>query len=115
MIKVYKENAIKYLFGLADYEYQKRVWAEGKAKPGDTSISFIEGCCMVFDDTGVGDALEAGQTVFGTVADQAIRDLSDATDQVDYEHKPDSMIIDTPAMQTVREKAAKVLQLILQD
>ncbi len=114
MTKVYKENVIKYLPDLADYNYQKRVWATGKPQSGDMSPTFIEACCQLFDDTGLGDALKAGETVFSTEADQAIQDLSDVIDKVGFYKGPDSAIIDTPAMQNVREKAAKALQLILQ-
>lgn len=113
-IKVYKENAIKCLSELADYDYQKKVWATGKPRLGDRSVDFVEGCCSLFDDTGLGDALAAGQVVFGDAADQAIWDLHDATNKVDYRNKPSSAIVDIPAMQTVREKAARALQLILQ-
>jgi len=112
--KVYKENVIKYLPDLADYNYQKRVWATGKPQPGDMSPTFVEAWCQLFDDTGLSDALNIGQTVFGAAADQAILDLNAALRKVDDKNKPDSMIIDTPAMQNVREKAAKALQLILQ-
>ncbi len=114
MTKVYKENLIRYLTDFADYSYQKRVWVEGSAKPGDTSLFFSEGCCAVFDDTGLGDALKTRQTVFDKTADQALWDLWDATHKVDYKNKPDSAIIDTPAMQLVRDKAATALQLITQ-
>src|ERR1700722_15051860 len=107
MTQVYKDNVIKYLPDLADYNYQKRVWATGKYQPGDMSPDFVEACCQLFDDTGLGDALADGQIVFGKVADQALRDLSDATKKVDDKNKPNRMIINTPAMQNVREKAAK--------
>ena len=112
--KVYKENVISLLPDLANYDYQKRVWATGNPQSGDMSVDFVEACCQLFDDTGLGDALKAGQVVFDAAADQAIRDLHDATHKVDWKNKPDSSIIDTPEMQNVREKAAKALQLILQ-
>jgi hypothetical protein len=114
MINVYKENVVRYLFALADYESQKRIWIEGFLKPGDTAISFSEGWCTVYDDTGLGDALNAGQSVFNAAADQALHNLSDALRKVDYKNKPDSAIIDTPAMQDVRDKAQAALRLILQ-
>ncbi len=111
--KLYIDNLLTYLSYLADYDYQKRVWREMGAKQGDMCISYTESVCMVFDDTGLGDAMNEGWAIFDAQADQAIKELSDLID-VTKQDMPDRMFIDTPQMQYIRNKALQALHMILQ-
>ncbi len=111
ILKVYKENVIAALRKLTDSDFQKQAWL---ASSGPMVSSFIEDVCQLFDDTGLGDAFRSGQSVFGEKADQALHELSDIIDKVNYKVPPQELL-DDPLVQKVREKAAEALQLIQSD
>ncbi|MDE3016585.1 MAG: hypothetical protein KGI29_06680 [Pseudomonadota bacterium] len=110
MIQVYKNNVLESLQVMADYNFQKQALLNPS---GPYIWLFIENYYGVFEDSGLLDALKSKQPIFGKRVDDALWDLYDATGKVD-ETLPGIAIVDSPAMQIVREKAARALQLVLQ-
>ncbi len=108
--RVYKGNIVNILRGLSDRSYQERVWLNKNNLEGLVD-SFVESCCMLFDDCVVKHYLQEGEILFDKKVTKALWDLHDATDAVD-EFRTEEEIIDDPLMQVVREKAAIVLKLI---
>ena len=107
-MKVYKTNIIKGLEDLASYHFQKIAWFENNQ---GLSSSFSEDVEAVFMDTGLEDALDANEIVFGKEADEALRDLDKTVDNIGYHHD-EREFINSPEMKVVREKAVRVLGLI---
>lgn len=108
MIAVYKKGVIEDLQDLASYNFQKTAWL---ASSGPIVSSFSEDYCKLFDDTGLGDALDAGQIVFNNMTDRVLRDLDATLRKINANRSPQE-ILDDPLMQVVREKAAEALRLI---
>ncbi|MEK6745701.1 MAG: hypothetical protein AABY33_01535 [Pseudomonadota bacterium] len=107
-MKIYKTNIIKGLEDLASYHFQKIAWFENDQ---GLSSSFSEDVEAVFMDTGLEDALDANEIVFGKEVDEALRDLDKTVDGIGY-HRDERELINSPEMRIVRVKAAKVLELI---
>ena len=61
MPNLIKPLVISCLQELADYDFQRRVWL---ASTGPAVSSFTEAVSGLFDDSGVGDALEKYSSVF---------------------------------------------------
>ncbi|HEX5442955.1 MAG TPA: hypothetical protein VFW87_03960, partial [Pirellulales bacterium] len=106
-VHVYKENAIHSLEELADIRMQHRRWLSAG---GSEVSSFTEAVCQLFDDTGLGDALEKPDAppVFSASIDDRLRELSKAVGRFDHEIEPQKQI-DHPDMQTIRDLAARIL------
>ncbi|MFC7620896.1 hypothetical protein [Microlunatus sp. GCM10028923] len=78
-MRIYEEKIVGALRELGDRAYQARVWT-GEALP-DLS-SFVECVETLFDDSGLGSALEAGK-VFGDHIDAQLRVLSEVIDRIE--------------------------------
>ncbi len=96
------------LENLASVARQRYTWFPNAE--GDMS-SFVEDVNNVFDDALVTDALENNQIIYDQKVTAALRELDDAVELVDEYGGPEKIIND-PLMQVVRDKAARVLELI---
>jgi hypothetical protein len=96
------------LENLASEARQRYTWFPN-AK-GDMS-SFIEDVNNAFDDALVTDALENNQIIYDRNVTAALRELDVAVELVDEYGGPEKIIND-PLMPVVRDKAARVLELI---
>ena len=80
-----------------------------KAGDGKRISSFVEACCGLFDDSGLGVILRTGAQF---VISQELRDLliklDQALDSVDDEQDPE-IVIDLPEMEVVRRLAKAAL------
>lgn len=112
VLRVYRNNIINLLEGLASKIYQENVWLN-QDNPHNLVDCFVESVNMLFDDCVVKHYLEQGHILFDKKVTNAFLELSDATDAVN-EFRPEEEIINDPKMQIVREKAARALELISQ-
>ena len=108
--KINKGILIQALKELADETYQRRIWLNTGDRPGMT-LSFTEAAINVFDDACVAPALEEGKVILDPNVTQALQELHNATNAVS-EYRPPEEIINDPMMETVRQRAARVLSLI---
>jgi len=106
--RVLKDKVIHYLRELADETFQQRVWA-GRS-PTEMS-SFSEAVCGLFDDSGLGDALDRDGTVFTDEIDGLFRELDVAIHKVDASC-PAERFIRSPEMARVRRWSAHLLSLL---
>ncbi|MFZ5833829.1 MAG: hypothetical protein ACOY2B_00390 [Pseudomonadota bacterium] len=96
------------LENLASEARQRYTWFPNAE--GDMS-SFVEDVNGVFDDALVTYALEDNQIIYDRKVTEALHELDDAVMPVDEFRGPEEIIND-PLMRVVREKAARVLELI---
>lgn len=108
MSKIYSKIFFKALKNLSSYERQKNSWFRNQE--GNMS-SFTEDVINLYDDALVSEAIENGQIIYSQQVNNALLGLEKTTNMVD-EFQPEADIINDPAMQVVREKAAEVLALI---
>lgn len=94
---------------LADVEFQRRVWT-GRGVPDEMS-SFEEAVATLFDDSGLAIDLDGKRPVFGQDVDLELGALRDLLQHIDPIRDPGE-IIDDPQMNSVRQRAAAVLDLI---
>lgn len=80
-MRVYEDKIVAALRELADREYQARVWT-GRALP--EMSSFVECVEALFDDSGLGSALEEGDA-FGDSIDAQLRVLSEVVDRIEID------------------------------
>ncbi len=73
--------------------------------------SLTEAICQLFDDTGLGDALEHGRTGFAPELDDDLRALGRQLDSIDTNRSLEDILAD-PRMTLIRDSAARVLRLI---
>ena len=107
---IYRNNVIEELQALSDRSFQEVAWFEN-----DQGLAYFFNDIVndIFDDFNLEKALyEEGVTVFSRDADVALRDLNDAVELIGAD-VPESVIIDLPEMEVVRQKAAKALALVL--
>jgi len=90
---------------LADEAYQRRLWTEPQ---GPEVGSLTEAICRLFDDSGLGDALDNGQEIFGPPVDSLLVGLGDLLDGIDVQQQPRA-ILDDPFMVDVRRLAGGLL------
>ena len=79
MIMISREAVLESLKELADINTQRRLWL---AERGEVS-SYEEAVSQLFNDTGLGHALENGLTVFSPQADALLTELRAAISSVD--------------------------------
>jgi hypothetical protein len=103
-VVIYRDKILDHLRELAQVEDQRRLWL---ASSGEIS-SFTEAMCGLFDDTGLGDALQKGDAVFNAGADRTLRELSAAVSTVDGQLPPGALI-DHPLMGRGRALASKAV------
>ncbi len=101
-------EVLRCLRELSDADYQERLWLGRIAgKMG----SLTEAICQLFDDTGLGDALEHGRTGFAPELDDDLRALGRQLDSIDTNRSLEDILAD-PRMTLIRDSAARVLRLI---
>jgi hypothetical protein len=93
---------------LADADYQRRVWT---ATSGPEVGSFSEAISRLYDDSGLGDALDADREVYGPELDGMLRSLATAIDGIDG-RRPPAELIEDPHLVSVRRQAASILRRI---
>lgn len=95
---------------LSDEAYQRRVWC---GAGGQEMSSFDEAICGLFDDSGLGSALETSKPkpIFSFNVDESLRRLRVAISMIDQSAPPADLVQD-PKMQLVRELAKFTLQTI---
>jgi hypothetical protein len=108
MRKVYAHMILSSLDELGGIEHQRRVWI---ANGSSEMSSFIECFSILFDDSGLGDALDEGKVVFGEAIDSQLRELDTILSGVDT-HRRASEIIDDPGFEDIRIFARRTAQMI---
>jgi hypothetical protein len=64
--------------------------------------------CRLFDDSGLGDALNKQEPVFGPEIDEELRDLERLLQRVDAHRQPEDLLRD-PFVEKAGEQAATLL------
>jgi hypothetical protein len=105
---VYKQKVFDSLQELRDEKYQRRAWLSSS---GPEISSFVEAICGLFDDSGLGDALDKEEVVFTGEIDRLLRELRQAVQATDQALPPAQLIIDKK-MVAIRELATMLLHLI---
>jgi hypothetical protein len=95
------------LVELADVEYQRRVWT-GKDADGEMS-SFVEVVERLYGDSGLGDALDRTDSVFGSDVDDGLRRLRLLVARIDGARSP-AEIIQDPLLADARQFASEILR-----
>jgi predicted lipoprotein len=90
---------------LADGQYQREVWL---AAEGPEISSLAECVCRLWDDSGLGHALEANQTVYSAEIDAHLKDLDAVLHRLDQPTSPQA-ILANPELDQVRTLARSVL------
>jgi hypothetical protein len=107
---VSKDRVIEFLHQLADDEFQRRVWL---ASSGPEVSSFAEAVSGLFDDTGLGDALENEQhfSVFTPQIDDNLRQLGHLVIKVaqPFRSMAPAALIEDARMREIRSIASRVL------
>ena len=93
---------------LSDEHLQRRVWL---ASSGPEVSSFEEAICGLFDDTGLGDAIDGGQDVFGREADNLLWLIGRKAAQIDRRWSPEQVLA-SEQLQQIRELAAQASVLV---
>jgi hypothetical protein len=89
---------------LSNKELQERLWSA----TGEEVSSFEEAVCQLFDDSGLGDSLAKGETVFSPELDALLLDLREHIRKVDPQESPMS-IIESPTAVVIRALTYKIL------
>lgn len=105
--RVYKQEAVEALQELADESLQRRRWL---ADSVPEISSFTEAVCQLFDDTGLGEALEkpTGSPVFSLAIDDRLRELDKMAAQFDHFMDPEKQV-EHPQLRRIRDLAAAIL------
>ena len=105
-----RRRVLALLHELADEGEQRRLWLS--TGPPEVS-SFVEALCGLYDDTGLGQALERrGETpVFGAEIDRSLIELHEVTTWVDQRSAPEELLAH-PSMKVVRSLAARAHRLL---
>lgn len=107
------KNAIEHielcLKQLSDKEFQERVWLRGE---GPEVSSYAEVVCQLFDDTALGDMLEAkkDEPVLSEEIDSIMIDLGKIFDEIDYRTDTKD-ILNHPSWLRVRKLSSDALKL----
>jgi hypothetical protein len=106
--KIYMKMAMSGLDELGDAEFQQRVWVDGD--PNVVS-SFVECICTIFDDSGLGHALDRKKSVLDPAIDSYLLQLSSTVSRFDDDRWPAEVAAD-PAMEEIRAMARKISRMI---
>ena len=109
-MQVYGEHVEDALRELADADAQARLWL---ADSGPEVSSLDECACRLFDDSGLGDALDQGP-VYGPDIDTGLRELRQALAKIDRTRPVPTLLTD-PAVARVRQSAQTLLVLFNND
>ena len=106
MIHVYNEIVEECLQEFADEEAHGVLWrSDGKS---DVS-SFIECSCRLWDDSGLGDAMEKPGVIYSKDIDDKLRRLHIVLRKVDYRQPVDNVLQD-PNLRAARGMAGALLE-----
>lgn len=94
----------------ADEREQRRLWLSDGSHGREVS-SFEECICHLFDDSGLGDALDGPGLVYTRPIDDRLTLLRLALHRIDSGRAPDALLTD-PALHEVRAWAAELLRLL---
>jgi hypothetical protein len=92
---------------LADESFQRRVWLGQSA--GEMS-SFTECVAHLFDDSGLGDALEGAGIVYSESIDDLLRELDEVLGRVMGHSRSPEDVVGDPAMDQARSLARWILR-----
>ena len=108
-MQVYEEMVRDALSELADEDFQREVWTS-LTPSGQSSL---EECWeRLFDDSGLGEALDGQTEVFGERPDQCLRELGEALRQVPAGASADDVIASSE-MLLVRRLAKTTINLLV--
>lgn len=111
-MQVLHDRVVEELDELGDEEVQRRLW--WSAGDGDALVSsFTECVCGLFDDSGLGVALDHGASVFGAEIDEHLRDLRRRLRSIDDRRSPGE-ITDDERLEPLRPIARELAQAIRQ-
>lgn len=112
MKTINRQMILESLKELSDRSLQERLWTSTGA--GGTEVSsFTEARESLFSDSGLSEALEAGQTGLGGDPDSVLRKLHDQLMQVNSSGRPVMSVISDSAMERVRALAGEALKLLI--
>lgn len=94
---------------LADEDFQRQLWL-GKIE--GLAGSPTEAVCSLFDDSGLGAALDA-EGAFNEDIDNQLLEIDNQISDIDFEGRPMEEVLTDPKMATVRQQAAKALFMIV--
>jgi hypothetical protein len=106
---VYGDLVVDALRELANEDVRARLWLSD-GSDGEVS-SFDECVCRLFDDSGLGDALDKGDVAFYPDVDAALRDLRKALRRVDAHQRPQEIIRD-PLILQAEAQSQRILELL---
>jgi hypothetical protein len=89
-------------------EEQRRLWL-GINADGSEISSFVECCCRLFDDSGLGDELDRGENPYPPAIMEKFRKLDQLLKSVDIDQDEED-VMNSPAMVPVRSLAAEILR-----
>ncbi len=90
---------------LADESFQRQVWL---ASRGPLVGSFTECCCQLWDDSGLGDALDRRHRVYSGPLDERLRALHALLRRIDERRAPEAILQD-PRLAEARSAARELL------
>lgn len=106
-MRIYEDKVLESLRDLSDLEYQARVWT-GNSLP--EMSSFVECIETLFDDSGLGAALD-GDGAFGEPVDGQLRALSDHIDRIEAD-EPYAVLAADPNFDQATRLAAEILKVL---
>lgn len=90
---------------LADESEQRELWL---AAEGPRVSSFVECVSRLWDDSGLGDALDGAGEVYSAAIDEQFRELGRTTDRIDGSSPPNEILAD-PHLAKARLLARRLL------
>lgn len=104
---VYFEIVNQNLEELSDKTMQEKLWlSDGK---DERNIgSFVEACCGLLDDSGLGNALKNNPDTINPQAIPLLQALKEKLDLINWRRDPQEIIND-PDMESIRSLAAQLL------
>lgn len=102
------QRVLDRVYQLSDYDFQIALW--NKVVPAGLIYLPVEVAEELFGDSGLVDALESSERVFGEPIDDQLRELHLRFGSAlrAYDEGCDPKFVDGPEMQTVRELAAQI-------
>jgi hypothetical protein len=107
-VRIVHDHVVDALQELADESMQRRLWFSTGENGADVS-SLIECRCRLFDDSGLGDALDRNEAAYTPSIDDRLRALRNALRGIDGGRSPEAVVTD-PGLVPVRTMAADLLR-----
>jgi hypothetical protein len=101
---VYRGHVVEALRELADPAERSRLWLSS----GGEASSIVECTCRLFDDSGLGDALDRGEPVFSERIDRELQLLRKVLASIDVGRDPTELLAD-PSVSEAGVRAGGVL------